>query len=131
MAEKYLIDSDVLIDILRNYAPAIAWLKSIAKYHADIHIMSAMEIIDGSRNKIDLNHNKKFIIQFSILFPATEEMKLAYQLLITHRLATGIGIADCMIAATAKQRGIRLYSFNAKHFRHVEGLDMRMPYQRK
>jgi predicted nucleic acid-binding protein len=41
-----------------------------------------------------------------------------------------LSIPDCLIAAMALARSARLYTFNLKHFRIIEGLDVQSPYTR-
>jgi predicted nucleic acid-binding protein len=125
-----LLDSDVLIDILRQHPAVQDWLKREAEVSTAIHGVVAMEIISGSLNKEDLRRNQIFLGRFTIAWPTPAEFELAYRLLAEHRLAIGIGIPDCLIAATALTRGWRLYTFNLKHYRHLSGLQMDSPYPR-
>jgi predicted nucleic acid-binding protein len=55
---------------------------------------------------------------------------LAFELLVRHRLASALGIPDCLVAATALARSGTLYTFNLKHFRVIGGLDVQEPYSR-
>jgi tRNA(fMet)-specific endonuclease VapC len=77
-----------------------------------------------------LGRIQKFLKAFTILWPEAPEFARAHDLLIAHRLASGISIPDCLIAAMALSRGARLYTFNWKDFRVVEGLDVQQPYSR-
>jgi predicted nucleic acid-binding protein len=49
-----LLDSDVLIDLLRKYPPAAAWFNAL---HGDEELMVSgyvvMELIQGCRNKAE------------------------------------------------------------------------------
>jgi predicted nucleic acid-binding protein len=67
---------------------------------------------------------------FATVWPEASEFAAAYDLLLAHRLSSGLNIPDCLIAATALTRAGRLYTFNLKHFQAVVGLDVREPYQR-
>ncbi len=96
-----------------------------------IHGVVAMEIINGSRNKNDMHRNQTFLSSFDIAWPEATEFEYAYHLLAQYYLATGIGIPDCLIAATAIKRNWQLYSFNLKHYRHISGLNVKLPYQRR
>ena len=55
---------------------------------------------------------------------------MAYDLVVRHRLSTGLGLADFLIAAQALDRGATLYTFNLKHFRAIPGLNAQAPYPR-
>jgi len=46
----------------------------------------------------------------------------ALEILIKYRLKQGIGILDCMLAATALENKMILITDNIKHFRGIEGL---------
>ena len=46
-----LLDTDVMIDLLREYPPAIAWLDSIGEEEIVLPGFVVMEIIQGCRNK--------------------------------------------------------------------------------
>jgi predicted nucleic acid-binding protein len=68
---------------------------------------------------------------FSVVWPEAPEFARAYDLLVAHRLKSGLSIPDCLIAAMALTRRIRLYTFNVKHFKSVPGLDAQEPYTRE
>lgn len=125
-----LLDSDVLIDILRRHPAAEAWLKRDSEVEVAVHGVVAMEIISGSTNKDDLRRNQAFLSRFTIAWPTPTEFEQAYLLLGEYHLATGINIPDCLIAATALNRGWQLFTFNLKHYRHIAGLQVNVPYTR-
>jgi predicted nucleic acid-binding protein len=125
-----LLDTDVLIEILRQRPAAETWLTANATIPMAIHGVVAMEIINGSLNKDDMRLNQNFLNRFTIIWPTPFEFEDAYNLLAQYRLSTNIGIPDCLIAATALKRGWQLYSFNLKHYRHISGLNIQIPYPR-
>lgn len=89
-----------------------------------------MELLAGCRDKTELTETDRFIRTFSVAWPDSADMAKAYELLYNLRLASGLGIPDCLIAAMAILRGAKLYSFNLKHFHAVPSLDVEQPYQR-
>ncbi len=125
-----LVDTDVLVECLRGSVAAKNWLRSQPKEAFGIPGVVAMELVVGARNQADLQQIRKFLSQFSVTWPDASEFAQAYELLATHRLASGISIPDCLIAAMAVARGARLYTFNVKHFQIVSGLDVQQPYPR-
>jgi tRNA(fMet)-specific endonuclease VapC len=90
----------------------------------------AMELLMGCRNKADLQQVRRFLASVNVTWPMASEFARGCDLLANLRLASGLGIPDCLIAAMALARGARLYTFNLKHFRAVPGLDAQQPYSR-
>jgi len=125
-----LLDTDVLIDILRQHPAALTWLQTNATIPVVIHGVVAMEILAGSRNKQELQRNQAFLAQFTIIWPTPAEFQAAYAILAQYYLSTSIGVPDCLIVATALTYNWRLYTFNLKHYRHITGLDVQISYQR-
>lgn len=124
----YALDTDILIDILRKKPEAQTWLEQNKTAQFVIPGIVAMEIINGSQNKTDLQQNKSFLSRFQIIWSDDIDMKVAYALLGRHRLAVAIGIPDCIIAAMCLRRSHHLLTFNLKHYRHVDGLSLSVPY---
>lgn len=125
-----LIDTDVLVDCLRGSVAAKNWLASLQTEDFGIPGVAAMELLMGCRNTVELQQTQRFLGVCNIAWPDASEFAQAYGLLATYHLASGIGIPDCLIAATALARGARLYTFNLKHFQIVSGLDVYQPYAR-
>jgi predicted nucleic acid-binding protein len=125
-----LIDTDVLIECLRGSSAAKAWLTSIREEALGIPGMVAMELVMGCRNRSELDQATNLIASFHLVWPDSSEFERSYDLLCSLRLSSGLGIPDCLIAAMALSRGVRLYTFNLKHFGVVPGLDAQRPYPR-
>ena len=127
---KSLLDSDVLIEILRGSPEAKSWLGSVANDDFEVPSIVFMELVAGCRNSGELAQCQRFMSAFAIAWPDQSEQGLALDLLVGHRLRDGIGIPDCLIAAIALRRNIKLYSFNLRHFRALPGLNCAAPYER-
>jgi predicted nucleic acid-binding protein len=125
-----LVDTDVLVDCLRGTAPAKRWLEHASSEALGVPGVVAMELLIGCRNRAELEHLQKFLSTFSVLWPEASEFAQAYELLAAHRLASGLGIPDCLIAAMSLIRKARLYTFNFKHFQLISGMDVQEPYSR-
>lgn len=89
-----------------------------------------MELLSGCRDQTDLRRCRAFLSRFDIVWPEAAEFAQACELLIAHRLSSGVGIPDCLIAAMAITRSARLYTFNLRHFRVIPGLEAQEPYNR-
>ena len=126
-----LIDTDVLIDILRGTPPAQAWLISMPATTFAIPGMVAIELLIGCRNQPELRRVQQFLNTFNIAWTEAVECAHAYDLLAAHRLTSGLNIPDSLVAAMALTRSATLYTFNLRHFRIIAGLDVQEPYARR
>ncbi len=125
-----LIDTDVLIDILRGTPAAQAWLARSAATAFQIPGVVAMELMMGCRNQAELRRVQQFLGAFSVAWTEASEFAQAYNLLAAYRLTSGLSIPDCLVAAMALTRSATLYTFNMRHFRVITGLDVQEPYTR-
>jgi predicted nucleic acid-binding protein len=46
-----LLDTDVMVDVMRRYAPAVAWLGSLGSETIGIPGLVAMELLQGCRDR--------------------------------------------------------------------------------
>ena len=126
-----LLDTDVLVDCLRGIPQAKAWLEQASTEVLGIPGVVAMELLIGCRNRAEIEKLQKFLSAFSNVWPDAAEFAQAYELLAGHRLTSGLGIPDCLIAAMSLIRKARLYTFNLKHFQVISGIDVQEPYSRQ
>ena len=124
------LDTDVLVDYLRGAAAAKTWLQGAGSEQFQVPGVVAMELVNGCRDAAELRRLTTFLDQFTLTWPDASENIRAYQLLRTYRLTTALSIPDCLIAAMAIARGMRLYTFNLKHYSQIAGLEVRQPYPR-
>jgi predicted nucleic acid-binding protein len=126
-----LVDTDVLVDCLRGIPQAKAWLEQASTEVLGIPGVVAMELLIGCRNRAEIEKLQSFLSAFSIVWPDAAEFAQAYELLAEHRLTSGLGIPDCLVAAMSLTRKARLYTFNLKHFQVISGIDVQEPYSRQ
>jgi len=126
-----LVDTDVVVDCLRGTAPSREWLQRTSTEALGLPGVVAMELLIGCRNRAEIQHLQRFLDTFSIVWPDASEFARAYELLAEHRLTSGLGIPDCLVAAMALVRKARIYTFNSKHFRVIPGVDAQEPYSRQ
>jgi hypothetical protein len=124
------LDTDVLIDCLRGLPPALDWLTGAASETFQVPGIVAMELVVGCRDRADLERTQRFLEGFDVVWPEAGDFVQAYELLAEHHLASNLGIPDCLIAAMALSRSVRLYTFNLRHFSVVPSLDAQVPYAR-
>ena len=124
-----LIDSDVLIDAARGHLEARAFLNDQNRtFHLQISTISAMELIVGCRNKIELSQTKRFLDPVRILPVDPNISDTAYSLIQTFTLSHGLMIPDALIAATALENGLTLLTKNTRHFQMIPKLEVVRPY---
>jgi len=120
-----LIDTDVLIWCLRGNPKATAAIAAIGK--KNISQVTRMELIVGCRSKTEINLLKRFLTEQSFhIIPLSPEIGFRADLWLEQKnLSHGVGLADCLIAATASAAGMPLLTANAKHFRCFSELQVK------
>jgi predicted nucleic acid-binding protein len=121
-SRKMLIDSDVLIWMMRGHVGAATRLQEILPWR--ISVVTYIELAQGCRNKQELTQAKKglALCQTEIL-PINDAISRRAVALIDHySLSHGLLLADALIAATAQEHGLTLLTANVKHFSAIENL---------
>jgi hypothetical protein len=123
---RYLIDTDVMIDVSRRNAAAATYVDSLDDI--TISIITAHELIVGARNQRDADGidspMKTYPVQTGLDARITGR---AYQLLKRHAKPDGLRTFDALIAATAIEDGFTLVSKNRKHFQMISDLNLEVP----
>ena len=121
MGRPFLLDTDVLVDFLRGYSQGVAFVNA----HVDRIILSAIVVAelyagvggDDERNTLD-----KFIYLFRIVPVNAEIAKIGGLYKRQYGRSHGVGLADAIIAASAKVENAALKTLNLKHYPMLEGL---------
>jgi predicted nucleic acid-binding protein len=124
-----LIDTDILIDAARGLAVAVTFLA--AQQTAGgvrMSIISSMELVQGCANSAELAQVKRFIQQAVVLPISPIISDTAYGLMESFFLSHGLLIPDAIIAATALEHGLTLYTKNTRHFQMIPALTVSRPY---
>jgi predicted nucleic acid-binding protein len=125
-----IIDTDVAVDVLRNFPAALAWLNSISSQLVVMSGFSALELFAGCRDSHQQRLVEKMIARFEPCWPSAVECDQALEHFRMLHLSHGIGAFDILIAQTAIELGLPLHRFNIKHFQQVPGLTIIQPYTR-
>lgn len=124
--EKYLVDTTVLIDHLRNKRSATLLL---GKEEITISQVTIAELIQGAKNKADLVAIEKLIKQFDIKWGSPKISKLAINLLKKYFLKFNLQFLDAIIAAIAIENNLVLVTDNIKHFKFIPHLKVIPPME--
>jgi len=123
---RYLIDTDVMIDVSRRNAAAADYVDSLDDIA--ISIITAHELIVGARNQRDADGIDSLIKTYPVQADLDARITgRAYQLLKRHAKSAGLRTFDALIAATAIEEGFTLASKNRKHFQMISELSLEVP----
>lgn len=123
-----LLDTDVMVDILRGFEPAKDWLKSAQEIA--VPGLVAMELIQGCQNAKEQRQLEKALSAYQLFWPNEDDCTRALTSFSAHYLSDNIGLLDALIAETAIGVDAELASFNVKHYRVLRGLKTIQPYSK-
>lgn len=126
-----LFDSDILIDLLRDHPPALEWFDSLPdEENLIVSGYVVLELIQGCKNRYDLDKVQKSLTRFTIYWLLPEECNKALELFSKYKLSHNIGLIDVLIGQTALSLNIPLNSFNQKHYNIIPNLKTIQPYSK-
>jgi hypothetical protein len=126
-----VLDTDVIVDILRRYQPAVQWLEQNRQEQFVISGFSAMEVLAGCKDKQEQDAiQRQLFSRFRIAWLAEAECERALQMYSTIHLSNQLGIIDALIGRTALFLNLPLCTFNIKHYVAIPGLKVVRPYER-
>ena len=121
-----IFDTDIFIWVQRGNQKA-SRLMERAEYKY-LSIQTYMELLQCSKNKTQHKYIKDFISSFNFMvLPLTEN--IGHRALIyieEYTLSSGLRAGDAIIAATAIENNMTLVSSNAKHFRVIKDLKLKV-----
>lgn len=127
MTDVFLVDTDVLVDYLRERKEAVAFLEEQITPLVISTITSA-ELYAGVREGKEFEALEQFLQAFEI---APVDEIIAKKGGLYRRdfgPSHGVGLADALIAATAKVKQATLVTLNKRHFPMIR--DILIPYRK-
>lgn len=122
-----LLDTDVLIDYLRNRAPAVQLVSTLLDEGSTFgSVVTRAEILAGQRERE--RKATDALLAVTTWIPVTDDVAdRAGTLARQHpRAETRLAVADYLIAATAQLLDLRLLTRNLRHFPMFP--DLQAPY---
>ncbi len=110
-----IVDTNVLIDYLRDKEEAIRFLESSISSFS-ISAVSIAELYAGLRGSNELLEVRRFLTSFQCHNVDEVTARIAGEYLNKYAKSHNVGIADAMIAATAAVTGEQLATLNVKDF---------------
>jgi predicted nucleic acid-binding protein len=121
-----IVDSAVIVDLLRGYTPAILWINQ--QNNIAVTSIVEMEVLQGALDKRHLLRAVKQLNEFDKLDMRQSDLDWATQQLRTYRLSHQVSMMDCLIASVGFRLEIPVYTRNLKHFRPLIGRLALRPY---
>jgi len=120
-----LIDTDVLIWYLKGNDKAYKTIESSNNFF--ISVVTYMELVQGMRNKKELNSLRKalHIWNAQILYISEEISVKAMFYVEQHFLSHSMQLADALIGATAIAYGNPILTGNDKHYKVLKNLEIK------
>lgn len=110
-----VIDTDVLIDYLRDQPLAVAFLEGCDQLLA-ASVVSIAELYVGVREGVERQRLDAFVSAFEVLPLEKEAAMQAGLLRRQYGRSHGTGLADALIAASVQAAGATLATLNRRHF---------------
>jgi predicted nucleic acid-binding protein len=123
-----LIETSVIVDVIRRYLPALAWLHAQNQPELGITPIIWMEVIAGGDNKLERQRAARFMAAFEMIYLNRADLDWAMEAQMRYELSHGVGMIDCLIASVSHRLQLPLYTHNLKYFAPLLGDLAQNPY---
>ncbi len=126
-SNQYLLDSDILVEYLRNHPQALDYVDTL-EGNLLISVITVAKLIAGARNQAERQSLELFLSALEVVpldYAIAKQGGLYRQ---QYKQSHGTGLDDALIAATAELTGATLVTFNRRHFPMIANLQV--PYKR-
>ena len=122
-----LVDTSIVIDILRRYPPSLTWLQDQSQ-QIGITRYVWFEVLEGSGNRQEQKAAIRVLDKFELVSTTDADVEWATAAFLYHYLKSNTDAFDCLIAATSQRLQVPLYTRNLKHFTPLIGELAEQPY---
>jgi predicted nucleic acid-binding protein len=126
-----MLDTEVMIDLLRQYPLAVAWLDSLGEEEIVLPGFVVMELVQGCRNKQEQEKIQESLTVYSVTWPSPATCDAASSVFALYHLSHGLGILDALIGQMAVALHVPLHTFNQKHYAAIPQLITIQPYEKE
>ena len=127
-ASDYLIETTILVDLLRGRPEAIAWVNSVPSQGRCVSVITYFELLAGCRNRQEQRKVVREMHRYRLLLLTEPVSRTALSWFERFHLSHGIGLLDSLIAATALHQGLPMATLNTKHFAPLPRLRVEQRY---
>jgi len=121
-----IFDTDIFIWAQRGNQKAARLINRAEERYLSIY--SHLDLLQSAKNRLQHDYTKDFLTSFGfVVLPLTEN--IGHRALIyveEYALSHGLGAGDAVIAATAAENGMILVSSNAKRFKPIKDLKLKV-----
>jgi predicted nucleic acid-binding protein len=122
-----LCDTNILIEFYKNNPQIVQELRQIGPRQLAVSPITQAELYFGALNKAELKKIKQHLSLLTQLPLDVSVSAIFLQLMESYSLSHKLSIPDALIAATALDHNLELYSLNAKDFRFISSLKLHQP----
>jgi predicted nucleic acid-binding protein len=121
-----LFDTDIFIWVQKGNTNAAQLMETSEERY--LSVQTYMELLQSAQNKKQHKQIKDFLAAFDfIIIPFTENIGHRACIYIEeYTLSNGIRAGDAIIAATAIENNLTLVTSNAKHFKTIRDLKLKV-----
>lgn len=123
MSDYLLCDTCVIIDYINGHSLALNDLLDNGKI-LFINSIIEMELLQGARDKKELQVIKKRLHSFRLLTMQQDIFDLATQYICEYRLSHSLALPDAVIGATAIFYEVPLFTYNRKDFKFLPEISL-------
>jgi predicted nucleic acid-binding protein len=116
-----LLDTCIMIDVLRGKAAAVAFVAGLEATPA-LSAVTVTELVAGCRNSKERRQIDLLLSHYAVQDIGLDIAALAGEYIHRYGPSHGTDPIDALIAATAKVRALPLATLNLKHFPMFAGL---------
>ncbi len=121
MAGSILVDTDILVDFLRGYSKALAFVNSNSE-RIILSTIVVAELYAGVKGAAEQAVLDEFVSLFRIVPVNANVAKAGGLYKRDYAKSHGVGLADAILAATAEAENAELKTLNTKHYPMLKGL---------
>jgi len=121
-----IFDTDILIWVQRGNLKAAEIIDN--SDHKFLSVFTYMELLQCAENKVQQRYIKDFLSDLNFMaLPLTENIGHRASIYIEeYALSSRLRAGDAVVAATAVENNLALVSSNAKHFRPIKDLRLKV-----
>jgi predicted nucleic acid-binding protein len=121
---EYLIDTNILIAVLKGNAKLKSFIENLA---CALDTTVYVELIQGAKNKAEVQKIEKYLTQFELIHFDKAVSRKTIELIRAHSKSHGLMFGDAVIAAAYLENNLTLITYNIRDFQFIDRLKILKP----